>query len=266
MECDLRKIEGINRHETEYLYKEIFLRESYLRHGVSLPADAIVFDVGANIGMFSLFVGLKCPRASLFSFEPVPPIFDKLKKNIGTLSIPANLFQFGLSDVEGEASFVYYPGYSTLSVQETYADTPAEKKFIKRQALNEQRRNGTLDPTASSDLDELLEYRLQEVRYSCQLRPLSDVIEQYSLTRIDLLKVDVQRAELNVLHGIREPHWPIIQQIAMEVHNEPGAVANGQLRQLTTDLEGRGFAVITDQDEFLSGSDRYNLVARRGAR
>jgi FkbM family methyltransferase len=35
--------------------------------------------------------------------------------------------------------------------------------------------------------------------------------------RVDLLKVDVERAELLVLQGIAPHHWPIIEQVTMEV-------------------------------------------------
>lgn len=39
----------------------------------------------------------------------------------------------------------------------------------------------------------------------------------YCCRRVDLLKVDVERAELLVLQGIAPHHWPIIQQVTMEV-------------------------------------------------
>jgi FkbM family methyltransferase len=35
--------------------------------------------------------------------------------------------------------------------------------------------------------------------------------------RVDLLKVDVERAELQVLQGVQQQHWPLIQQLALEV-------------------------------------------------
>jgi hypothetical protein len=37
-----------------------------------------------------------------------------------------------------------------------------------------------------------------------------------------LLKVDVERAELDVLRGVREEHWPLVRQVAMEVHDGGG--------------------------------------------
>ena len=48
------EIAHIHGYETDFLFDEIFLRNGYLRHGITLPEDARVFDVGANIGMFML--------------------------------------------------------------------------------------------------------------------------------------------------------------------------------------------------------------------
>lgn len=39
----------------------------------------------------------------------------------------------------------------------------------------------------------------------------------YCGRRIDLLKIDVERAELQVLQGVAAHHWPAIRQVAMEV-------------------------------------------------
>ena len=61
----------MNRNETAYLYHEIFEKESYVRHGVQLPAGAVVFDVGANIGLFTLYVRERCAGARIYAFEPI---------------------------------------------------------------------------------------------------------------------------------------------------------------------------------------------------
>ena len=50
---DLR-LAQVNRSETDFLYREIFVDNAYFRHGIALPEDAVVVDVGANIGMFTL--------------------------------------------------------------------------------------------------------------------------------------------------------------------------------------------------------------------
>src|SRR5882672_11922670 len=105
MPIELKQIDGINSHESEYLYDEIFVRETYLRHGLYLSADAVVFDVGANIGMFSLFVAAKSPAASIYAFEPIYPIFQKLERNLRRVSANVHVFCCALSSVPGQTPF-----------------------------------------------------------------------------------------------------------------------------------------------------------------
>ena len=42
--------------------------------------------------------------------------------------------------------------------------------------------------------------------FECPLVTVSDVVDSHELDRIDLLKVDVERAELAVLRGVRSDH------------------------------------------------------------
>ena len=42
--------EYIDEEEAEFLYEEIFILESYLKHGIKLWTGATVLDLGANIG------------------------------------------------------------------------------------------------------------------------------------------------------------------------------------------------------------------------
>ena len=74
-------VSHLNRNETDFTYKEIFEENAYFRHGVTLRDGDCVFDVGANIGLFSLYVGSKCLDAAIYAFEPLPPIFEILNLN-----------------------------------------------------------------------------------------------------------------------------------------------------------------------------------------
>lgn len=38
-----------------FLYEEVYCQQQYLQHGVGLKPGDTVVDVGANIGLFSLF-------------------------------------------------------------------------------------------------------------------------------------------------------------------------------------------------------------------
>jgi hypothetical protein len=76
------------------------------------------------------------------------------------------------------------------------------------------------------------------VDVECRFRRLSDVIfREEGLEHIDLLKIDVEGAELDVLRGISDGDWPRIRQITMEVENDALAEA------ITALLLERGFRV-----------------------
>jgi hypothetical protein len=107
-------------------------------------------------------------------------------------------------------------------------------------------------------LDELLAERLQKQSFACELKTLSQVIAENRVERIDLLKVDVEKAELDVLRGIEAADWPKIRQVVVEVHD-----LADHLRSITDLLERQGFQVVAEQDPDLPGSGLYTLSARR---
>src|SRR5205085_12012546 len=75
------EIAHLNPYETDYLYKEIFEDQCYLRHGIQLRDGDTVFDIGANIGLFSLFVMSRCKNPTIYAFEPAPVVHELLKAN-----------------------------------------------------------------------------------------------------------------------------------------------------------------------------------------
>ncbi|MFI6766047.1 amino acid adenylation domain-containing protein [Streptomyces sp. NPDC050355] len=262
---DLDRVSGVNPHETRYLYDEIFLQGTYLRGEVTLREDAVVVDIGANIGMFSLYVHQLCPSASLYAFEPLAPVYEHLRRNTARFGVPAKTFPLGLGSADGELSFTYYPGYSMMSGVSAYADSASEVEVIKRYLANE-REKGLQDRDQLLDrADELLAERFQGEELRTRVRRLSDVLDEEGLTRIDLLKIDVQRAELDVLRGIDARHWGMVHQVVMEVHDGAGTATEGRLGEIVALLEEQGFAVTAEQDSLLHGTDRHSLFAVRAA-
>ncbi|MFP8885350.1 MULTISPECIES: FkbM family methyltransferase [Streptomyces] len=263
MSIALADVEGVNQHETEFLYDEIFTRRGYLPKTLHLPEDPVVFDVGANIGVYTLFVKSERPGAAVYSFEPVPEVYEVMCRNRERHGVAGLACPYGLAEKEQEVEFTHYPGYSTMSTRSTLADTEAEKTFVRGQVPT-----GHL-PEAEQMLDELLAYRFRERTVRCRLRPLSAFLDEHPVERIDMLKIDVQRGELEVLRGIGERHWPLVRQLAVEVHDSPGGATAGRLRAVTEGLERRGFRVEAVQEEQYAGSDRHFVFAvseRHGAR
>ncbi|HVR11538.1 MAG TPA: amino acid adenylation domain-containing protein, partial [Thermoanaerobaculia bacterium] len=242
----------LNRSETEFVYAEIFAQGEYLRHGITLAPDSCVFDVGANIGLFSLYVAGLCPRVRIYAFEPIPETFEVLRENVLLYALDAVLFDCGLAGEEKLAEFTHYPHVSVMS---GHMADPDEERSVVRAFLA---RDWAGDGFSRQQIDELLDERLATRRYLRPLRRLSAVIRERDVQRIDLLKVDVEKSELEVLAGIDEGDWPKIQQVVVEVHDVGGRLA------VVRSLLGRhGFTVTVVQEASLERTCLYNLYARR---
>lgn len=243
-----------SRVEAEHFYEDLFEKRIYLRHGLTLEPGDCVFDVGGNIGMFALYAHRHAPGARIYTFEPAPPLFQRLRGNLALNGAVARAFNFGIADAERTARFTFYPNSSGMS--SFYGDLEEERAVLR--AMMDRQRDERM-----AGMDELMEYteelldeRFRAVEMECRLRPLSAVIREEGVERIDFLKIDVQKAEMDVLRGIGDADWPRIRQIAMEVHD-----LDGRLEEVMRLLEGRGFRVAVEQDEAVEGSILYNLFA-----
>ena len=242
-----------NRNETEFMYEEIFEDKTYLNFGIDVPNDACIFDVGANIGLFTLFASQLAPRSLVYSFEPISPVFEILRRNVEIHGVNAKLFECGLSNVSEQSSFTYYPNVSLMSGR--FADVVADSETVKSFVMGQQHGN---ELPSAEQLDELIAERLTSERFTCQLKTLSEVIRDEGVKKIDLLKIDVEKGELEVLAGIEDADWPKLQQIVMEVHD-----LDGRVRQVTELLSRNGFTVNVQQDAMLKQTSLYNLYASR---
>ena len=256
------EIAHLNRNETDHSFREIFERQSYFKHGVGLGENALVLDVGANIGLFSLFVSDRYPGARIYAFEPIKPIYDILRLNAelyGPNVITRNL---GLSSAGGAAQFTYFPGYSVMSGLSEYADAEDEKQTLKTILRNGGTRAGEA-ALLLDHADDLLEERFAGQSAQCRLATISEIIEREAIERIDLLKIDAQKSEFDILNGIRSGDWEKIDQIVMEAHDQPGRRTEGRVERVVALLEDRGYRVIVEQEEELRGTDRHMIYALR---
>ncbi|MDP9122837.1 MAG: FkbM family methyltransferase [Acidobacteriota bacterium] len=243
-----------NPGETDFLYREIFVEQSYLRHGITVAEGDCIFDVGANIGLFTLFVGLLRADTTVYAFEPIPQVFEALRINALLYGIEARLFACGIAEAPGTAEFTYYPNVTLVSGR--FAELEEERALVR--SLLDRGGEAAAAGATENDLVELLADRLRAERMVCPLRTLSEVIAEHGLTRIDLLKVDVEKAELEALAGVREEDWEKVRQVVVEVHD-----VSGRLREVTGLLARHGFEVTVEQDRWLVSTTLWNVFARR---
>src|ERR1044071_7022578 len=166
-----------NKGETDFMYKEILEDRSYLRHGVTLADGDCVFDVGANIGLFSLFVGRTCRDARIYAFEPIPEICDLMRANAELYGLGLKPFNCGLSNAPKTETITYYPHVSVVSG--VYSEDDEEREVIKSFLAN-QGRASSVEPTAADDaqLEEILRERLTSERIACEFKTISAVMSE----------------------------------------------------------------------------------------
>jgi FkbM family methyltransferase len=129
----------------------------------------VVFDIGANVGFYSLHWASRIAQGGqIHAFEPVPSTFAWLKRNveINHLTEVVRTNNFGLSD-EKKTLSIYLPAVSGCGAAS-----------IKN-----------LHPEESSQVVEV------------DVRTLDDYVSEAGLSRIDLIKIDVEGAELFVIKG-----------------------------------------------------------------
>jgi FkbM family methyltransferase len=124
---------------------------------------AFVFiDIGANVGLFSLFVASRAGRgAVILAFEPEPENVRRLQFNIdANPGLPIHVFPFALADKEGN-----------LLLKVDRRDRGGTRTFRADDGV------GQADTS----------------RVRC--RPLLDVLEERGVQSIDALKIDVEGVE-----------------------------------------------------------------------
>lgn len=253
-------------------FEAAFLEEEmaqYFAGGITLQPGATVLDVGANIGMFSAEVSQRLQGdVQIFAFEPMPPVFEVLRKNAALLAGRIEALPYGLGAQEETLQFTYFPLMSCLSsAHRGQTDMKAERARVAA-SLVQVIRAGMVQPKMAKWPQPLLEgfaqsyvaTRMKGQEHPAQIRTLSSFLSERKLPCIDLLKVDVEGAEEAVLQGIEDEHWGRIQQIVVELEH-----FEARLDAVGSGLQDRGFEVKTLQEEAQAAGD-YGLVfgVRRG--
>ncbi|MBV8276639.1 MAG: FkbM family methyltransferase [Verrucomicrobia bacterium] len=236
----------INEGVTRATLHEIFVDKLYFQEGVAISSGDIVLDVGANIGIFTLFAAKH--GAQVYAYEPIPPTFEVLQHNIRLHRLDglAHTRNIGVSDRVEEKLMFHYPACSvcdswtaqddlfelmsenwqdTLSLLET-AD-PDQYKAISNLGSK------TLQQRAVREIMETFSASPEQIK--CQFDTLSGVIARENIQSIGLLKVDAELADWEILNGLKAEDWPRIRQIAMEVHVE------SDVAPISNFLRERGF-------------------------
>lgn len=158
-------------------FLEIFVMRSYDMDGFAPPT--VVFDVGANVGMFTLRTRKIYPDAEISAFEPVKSNFQRLEENVAGKADNIILHNFAVSAQDGTAEIFLHPvnsGAHSLFATQVYDD--AEQETIQIRDIN---------PLIAAKKD-----------------------------GVDLLKLDCEGAEFDIVMGLTPESASKISRIIIE--------------------------------------------------
>jgi len=230
-----------------YVYDEIFVNEVYTRQGgIEVHPGDVVLDVGANIGLFTMYLARKARNVEIHAFEPVYPIFKALAVNVAGLQADVHTYNIGLGETERDADFQFYPRVCADSTATPFDLDAKVARYVETygQSIAKDMPIARIVPKAFRHrvVRSFIKWLYTGQAVPCHVRPLSDVIAEQHITRIDLLKMDAENAERQVVAGITDADWDKVKQVAMEVHTH---IKGGEnlVAEMQGVLESKGFRV-----------------------
>ena len=179
-----------------------------------LSTSDIVWDVGANIGIYSIFsANIVAPKGIVYAFEPEKKSFSLLKKNVESNKIENVItLPIALGDTNGKS--ILYP-----------SDTPnfGAHSFVQR-----------------------TDYRLKRKGYSVQVCKADSLVEDGTLEIPNVIKIDVEGAETLVIKGMRKTlENKKVRILICEVHTNLLTLFGGSQDYIESTLRGLGFSIET---------------------
>lgn len=199
-----------------HTYKECFFDETYFkgmpRNLIATPINTIV-DIGANVGYFSLFMLNNFPKASVYSYEPIPMNFALLSK-YAQLNKHFDWHAFNCA--------VTKPGVEAITLNYDKKDSFSTSASV-------------FADTSNQDSIQV------------QAKSLATIIEDNNLSQIDFLKIDCEGAEYEILYNASEEVFSKTRLIAIETHT--GKAPNETNKALADYLENKGYNIKAENDK-----------------
>lgn len=182
---------------------EVCSQMRYTPRGFEISEKDLVVDIGAHIGVFSIFASNLAKKGRVYAFEPIPENFEMLERNI-EMNCIKNI-------VPIKKAISVRKGQKEMLLSES---NPAEHSFYFG--------------------------RNKAKKVKVRTLSLNDVVEENDISQIDFLKVDCEGAEYEILFGCPDDVLEIIKKISLEYHNLD---SSRNVFSLGRFLEEKGFKV-----------------------
>ncbi len=136
----------------------------------NLPADTVMYDVGAHVGMYSITAARNLSKSKIYAFEPNPAAYQSLLKNTHIFGLENRIetYNVGLSDKNEDRQFYI-------------SSAPARSSLYPR-----------LAKVSNCKIE-------KEITIKC--KRLDDIVREYELPAPSLIKIDTEGNEVPILKG-----------------------------------------------------------------
>jgi FkbM family methyltransferase len=185
--------------DTECIYNEVFGERLYDFRPICLPDRPTIMDVGANLGLYTIWAQQRYQPRAIHCYEASPRTFACLADNVRRLIRP-------------EVTEVFA---RNRAIAATHGETLLLSQSTKASGIST-----LLDRSRVSWVERAAASHQLEV-HEVVTSTVSAEIEAQRLAAVDILKIDVEGYFLEVLKGIAPEHLPKIRNIVMEVDYLP---------------------------------------------
>lgn len=215
------------RNESDLsVIEEIFIDRMY-RSTESLIfslQSSTILDIGAHIGLFSIYAAILNPQIKIIALEPEPDNFNLMKENL-KLNHIKNIVVKNMALVNND-----------------------QKDIILQLSKNT---HNHIVPLSNCHI---VDSANKEI--SVPAVNLEKIIIKNKLDKIGLLKMDIEGGEFDIFQNLNQNTWSKIQNIAMEYHE----LGNNKRADLENIIRSHGFSVEHFPNHF---DKRFGLLVCR---
>ena len=188
-----------NMHDPESLAEFFSSRYTWIPPEQPHFEPKVVYDIGANIGIASLYFATRFPRARFFGFEPVPANYRICAMNFQNLD-GGKCFPWAIGAATGRASFELDAadlrgGQLKNDSQARWRDASPPSAVLP-------------DRTCAAGVMQ---------RFEVPVFSVADLVTRQGCPPPDFLKIDVEGAEVEVLQGFRD-EVKYVKRMLIETH------------------------------------------------
>lgn len=220
------------KRQLELIDYEIADEPMFTTQFAEIKRDWTVLDVGASIGYYTLLAAEKATEGRVIAIEPHPQIVNALRKNVALHGLQnVQIINEAVAGPASAGSVHMQEGYERGGSEMLYEHVPAVNRIF--QALSD----GTFFEKV------FRRFKTSRQKFTAQARTLDDLVDSLRLTRVDLVKMDIQGAEYEVLQGAERLMRDFHPTFLIEVHERP----NCSPLFLHNFLENHGYRLEKDE-------------------